>query len=102
MTRNELRRAQSPRLFLNSLLRLVPSATLEDLRPDLSTCARRQCGPTDLSIGPSISWEGGVPHVWNAPSPRATASLAVTEEITRVAMLHGTARHGAASGATEP
>ena len=79
---NEYRRAFSKRLFLKTLQRLVPSLTLEDLKPGRSgvralllaengdTRDDFRIETTDRSI-----------HVLNAPSPAATASLAIGDHI---------------------
>jgi len=79
---NEYRRAFSKRLFLKTLQRLVPSLTLEDLEPGRSgvralllaengdTRDDFRIETTDRSI-----------HVLNAPSPAATASLAIGDHI---------------------
>ncbi|PCJ80041.1 MAG: L-2-hydroxyglutarate oxidase [Bacteroidetes bacterium] len=85
---NEYRRAFSKRLFLKTLQHLVPSLTMDDLRSgrsgvramllntDGDTRDDFRIETTDRSI-----------HVLNAPSPAATASLAigdyVAEEYTR-------------------
>jgi L-2-hydroxyglutarate oxidase len=93
-TWSEFRRAQSPRLFLSSLQRLVPAVTLADLRPGPGGVRAQAMRPDgtlvqdfDFATGP------GVLHVLNAPSPGATASLAIGEEIAnRVVAAHGSAR----------
>jgi L-2-hydroxyglutarate oxidase len=84
MTWDELRRAQSPKLFLASLQRIVPSVTLEDLVPGHAGI-RAQAMHADGTLEQDFAYlEGpGVLHVLNAPSPGATASLAIGEEITR-------------------
>ena len=83
-TWREMRRARSPRLLLDSLRRLVPSVTLEDLKPGLAGVRAQAMHPNgtlvqdfDFVSGPAVL------HVLNAPSPGATASLAIGEEITR-------------------
>ncbi|CAN5346609.1 L-2-hydroxyglutarate oxidase [soil metagenome] len=91
MTWGELRRAQSPRLFLESLQRLVPDVTLEDLQPG-PTGVRAQAMRADGTLVQDFDFVAGegVLHVLNAPSPGATASLAIGEEIARrVSTLHG-------------
>ena len=79
---NEYRRAFSKKLFLKTLQRLVPSLTMEDIRPgragvralllsrDGDTRDDFRIETTDRSI-----------HVLNAPSPAATASLAIGEYV---------------------
>jgi len=80
----ELRRAQSPQMLLESLRRLVPSVVLEDLRPGLSG-VRAQAMRADGTLVQDFDFVSGtgVVHVLNAPSPGATASLAIGEEIAR-------------------
>ena len=79
---NEYRRAFSKRLFLKTLQHLVPSLTMDDLRPGRSGVRamllnrRGDTGDdfrietTDRSI-----------HVLNAPSPAATAALAIGDYV---------------------
>ena len=79
---NEYRRAFSKRLFLKTLQRLVPSLTMDDIRPGRSgvramllntkgdTRDDFRIETTDRSI-----------HVLNAPSPAATASLAIGDYV---------------------
>jgi L-2-hydroxyglutarate oxidase len=79
---NEYRRAFSKRLFLKTLQHLVPSLTMDDIRPGRSgvraMLLNRQgdtgddfrIETTDRSI-----------HVLNAPSPAATASLAIGDYV---------------------
>tara|TARA_Y100001954_G_scaffold81215_1_gene89331 strand:- start:1818 stop:3026 length:1209 start_codon:yes stop_codon:yes gene_type:complete len=79
---NEYRRAFSKRLFLTTLQRLVPSLTMDDIRPGRSgvralllntagdTRDDFRIETTDRSI-----------HVLNAPSPAATASLAIGDYV---------------------
>jgi L-2-hydroxyglutarate oxidase len=79
---NEYRRAFSKRLFLKTLQHLVPSLTMDDLRPGRSgvraMLLKRQgdtgddfrIETTDRSI-----------HVLNAPSPAATAALAIGDYV---------------------
>ena len=79
---NEYRRAFSKRLFLKTLQHLVPSLTMDDIRPGRSgvraMLLNRQgdtgddfrIETTDRSI-----------HVLNAPSPAATAALAIGDYV---------------------
>jgi L-2-hydroxyglutarate oxidase len=55
MTWSELRRAQSPRLFLDSLQRLIPSVTLEDLRPGPAG-VRAQAMRADGTLAQDFDW----------------------------------------------
>ncbi|MFT6245246.1 MAG: L-2-hydroxyglutarate oxidase [Salibacteraceae bacterium] len=75
---NEYRRAFSKKIFLKSLQRMVPSLTMEDLRPGragVRALLLRQDGDTRDDF--RIEYHGKAIHVLNAPSPAATASLAI-------------------------
>lgn len=75
---NEYRRAFSKKLFLKTLQRMVPSLTMDDLKPGRSgvrALLLRQDGDTRDDF--KIMHEGNSIHVLNAPSPAATASLAI-------------------------
>lgn len=83
-TWQELHRAHRPALMIRSLQRLVPDVTRDDLRPGGSGVRAQALTPAgtlvqdfDFLQGPSTL------HVLNAPSPGATASLAIGEEIAR-------------------
>jgi L-2-hydroxyglutarate oxidase len=78
----ELRRAWSRRMFAQSLSRLVPEITEHDLLPAESgnrAQALRRSG--ELVDDFVIERHRNVIHVINAPSPAATASLAIAEHI---------------------
>lgn len=75
---NEYRRAFSKKLFLKTLQRMVPSLTMDDLKPGRSgvrALLLREDGDTRDDF--KIIHEGNSIHVLNAPSPAATASLAI-------------------------
>jgi L-2-hydroxyglutarate oxidase len=75
---NEYRRAFSKRLFLKTLQRMVPSLTMEDIRPGragVRALLLAQDGDTRDDF--RIEYHGKSIHVLNAPSPAATASLAI-------------------------
>ena len=80
----ELRRSTSPRLFLRSLQRLVPELSMDDLRPG-QVGVRAQAMRPDGTLVEDFEFVAGprALHVLNAPSPAATASLAIGEEIAR-------------------
>lgn len=83
---NEYRRAFSKKLFLKTLQGLIPSLTMDDLKPGRSgvrALLLKQDGDTrdDFKIE---STEDSI-HVLNAPSPAATASLAIGEQIAEMA-----------------
>ena len=79
---NEYRRAFSKRLFLKTLQRLVPSLEMDDLRPGRSGVRALLLGPEgDTKDDFRIIAQGRSVHVLNAPSPAATASLAIGDHI---------------------
>jgi L-2-hydroxyglutarate oxidase len=84
MTVSEVRRSFSRRLFAASLQRLVPEVRADDLRPG-GAGVRAQAMAADGSLVQDFAFlrtEGAL-HVINAPSPGATASLAIGDEIVR-------------------
>ena len=86
---DEYRRAFSKRLFLRTLQRMMPSLTMDDIRPGRSGVRAQFLGMDgdtreDFKIECS---QGGI-HVLNAPSPAATASLVIGEEIRQMAEKH--------------
>jgi L-2-hydroxyglutarate oxidase len=86
---NEYRRAFSKRLFLKTLQRMVPSLTMEDIKPGragVRALLLRQDGDTRDDF--RIEYHGKSIHVLNAPSPAATASLAIGGYITVEAEKH--------------
>lgn len=78
----ELRRSFSRDLFCAALQRLVPEVQPEDLAPG-GAGVRAQALTTggDLVQDFAIVQREGAVHVLNAPSPGATASLAIADEI---------------------
>lgn len=79
---NEYRRAFSKRLFLKTLQRLVPSLEMDDLRPGRSGVRALLLRPDgDTKDDFRIIAQARSVHVLNAPSPAATASLAIGDHI---------------------
>ena len=80
----EIWRSISRREFCRSLQKLVPEICEQDLETG-SAGVRAQAMSADGSLVEDFSFvEGpGILHVVNAPSPAATASLAIGAEITR-------------------
>lgn len=79
---NEYRRAFSKRLFLKTLQRLVPSLESDDLRVGRSGVRALLLSPDgDTKDDFRIVSQGRSVHVLNAPSPAATASLAIGDHI---------------------
>jgi L-2-hydroxyglutarate oxidase len=79
-------RSLSKRAFTKALQRLVPSITIDDLKPGGSG-VRAQAVASDGALLDDfvIKQTGNVIHVLNAPSPGATASLAIGERIVATA-----------------
>jgi L-2-hydroxyglutarate oxidase len=82
---DEYRRAFSKRLFLKSLQRMIPSLTMDDIKPARAGVRAQllsQNGDTRDDF--RIEHHGNSIHVLNAPSPAATASLAIGTYIADV------------------
>lgn len=78
----ELRRSFSKDLFCQSLQRLVPAIRREDLAPGGAGVRAQALSPNgDLIQDFYFVRQAGALHVLNAPSPGATASLAIADEI---------------------
>jgi L-2-hydroxyglutarate oxidase len=83
---NEYRRAFSKRLFLQTLQRLIPDLTMEDLQPGRAGVRAMALGLDGETIDDfRIEHKGNSLHVLNAPSPAATASLAIGDQIREMA-----------------
>ncbi|MBU3673578.1 MAG: L-2-hydroxyglutarate oxidase [Solirubrobacteraceae bacterium] len=78
----ELGRSGSRRLFARGAARLVPGITAGDLEPSVAG-VRAQAVDRDGTLVEDFRLEsaGGVAWVRNAPSPAATASMAIAEEL---------------------
>lgn len=86
---NEYRRAFSKKLFLKTLQGLIPSLEMEDLRPGRSGVRALLLGQDgDTKDDFRIEYHGHSIHVLNAPSPAATASLAIGGYIAEKAEQH--------------
>ena len=80
----ELRRSFSRRLFCRALQRLVPEIRESDLQPGLAGVRAQAMDRTGSLVQDFAFIERPrALHVINAPSPAATASLAIAEEIAR-------------------
>lgn len=82
---NEYRRAFSKKLFLQTLQRMIPSLTMDDIRPGragVRALLLRQDGDTRDDF--RIEYTDHSIHVLNAPSPAATASLAIGEQVAEM------------------
>lgn len=84
MCRDELVRSFSKRRFCSSLQRLVPALTEDDLTTGGSGVRAQAMTPRgELVQDFELIERPNALHVLNAPSPAATASLAIGEEIAR-------------------
>lgn len=78
----ELRRSFSRKFFVKALQRLIPEVTPQDLLPHPAGVRAMACKPNgELVDDFYIRQDAGVIHVLNAPSPAATASLAIGRHI---------------------
>jgi L-2-hydroxyglutarate oxidase len=86
---DEYRRAFSKKLFLKTLQVMIPDLTMEDIKPGragVRALLLRQDGDTRDDF--RIEYHGHSIHVLNAPSPAATASLAIGGYIAEEAEKH--------------
>lgn len=86
---DEYRRAFSKKLFLKTLQRLIPSLTMDDIRPGragVRAMLLNEQGDTKDDF--RIEYRDRSIHVLNAPSPAATASLAIGGQIRDMAKDH--------------
>ncbi|WP_326574818.1 L-2-hydroxyglutarate oxidase [Actinacidiphila glaucinigra] len=83
----EIRRSLSKRAFVESVQRLLPEVTADDLVP-AEAGVRAQAVLRDGTLVDDflIAGDGPFVHVLNAPSPAATASLPIGQEIARRAL----------------
>lgn len=82
MCRDEIFRSFSKRMFCESLQRLVPAITEADLRPGGAGVRAQAMTPAgELVQDFELIERPNALHVLNAPSPAATASLAIGGEI---------------------
>ncbi len=83
---DEYKRAFSKRLFLSRLQGLIPSLQMEDIKPGRAGVRAMALGPDGEMIDDfKIAYKGNSIHVLNAPSPAATACLAIAEDIVEMA-----------------
>ena len=82
----EFKRSYSKNLFCRSLQRLVPELKMEDLAPGGSGVRAQALSPEgELMQDFYFARQEGALHVLNAPSPAATAALAIADEILNFA-----------------
>jgi L-2-hydroxyglutarate oxidase LhgO len=83
---DEYRRAFSKRLFLQRLQALIPSLTMEDLKPGRAGVRAMLLSQEGKMVDDfKIEHNGNALHILNAPSPAATASLAIGTEVQNMA-----------------
>ena len=83
---NEYRRAFSKNLFLKTLQKLIPSLKMEDIRPGRAGVRALLLGEDgDTRDDFRIEYGHQSIHVLNAPSPAATASLAIGNDVSKMA-----------------
>jgi L-2-hydroxyglutarate oxidase len=86
---SEYRRAFSKKLFLKTLQRMIPSLTMDDIKPGRSGVrALLLSEDGDTRDDFRIEYKDTSIHVLNAPSPAATASLAIGDNIREMAEKH--------------
>jgi L-2-hydroxyglutarate oxidase LhgO len=86
---DEYRRAFSKRLFLERLQKLIPSLEMDDIVPGRAGVRAMALAKEGVMIDDfKIEINGNALHVLNAPSPAATASLAIGGEIEKMATEH--------------
>jgi L-2-hydroxyglutarate oxidase len=84
---NEYRRAFSKKLFLKTLQRIIPSLTMHDIEPGRAGVRALLLGKDgDTRDDFRIEYKNNSIHVLNAPSPAATASLAIGSQIRDMAI----------------
>ncbi len=83
---NEYKRAFSKRLFLKTLQQMLPALTMNDIVPGRSgvrAMLLKENG--EMYEDFKIIYKGRSIHVLNAPSPAATACLAIGDEVCQMA-----------------
>jgi L-2-hydroxyglutarate oxidase LhgO len=79
---DEYRRAFSKRLFLNRLRALIPELSMDDIQPGRAGVRAMALSKEGSMIDDfKIEHNGNALHILNAPSPAATASLAIGTEV---------------------
>jgi len=82
----EYKRAFFKKLFLQQLHRLIPSLDAGDIRPGNAGVRAQALGPNGELIDDfRIERQRNSIHVLNAPSPAATASLAIGDYVNQIA-----------------
>lgn len=86
---SEYKRAFFKGQFLRQLQRLIPSLSIQDIKPSRAGVRAQALGPKGELIE-DFKIEKGVSsiHILNAPSPAATASLSIGETVSQIAAEH--------------
>ncbi len=83
---DEYRRAFSKKLFLERLQRLIPSLEMDDITPGRAGVRAMALDANGNMIDDfKIEYHGNALHVLNAPSPAATACLAIGNAVNEMA-----------------
>lgn len=86
---DEYRRAFSKQLFLKALQRMIPDLEMEDLEPAKAGVRAQALGEAGNLVDDfAFGYSSRAIHVLNAPSPAATASLAIADVIVAQAQEH--------------
>ena len=86
---DEYRRAFSKRLFLKTLQGLIPSLQMEDIKPGRTGVRALLLGKDgDTKDDFRIEYSKNSIHILNAPSPAATACLAIGNDVCEMASKH--------------
>jgi len=82
----EYTRAFSKKLFLRQLRRLIPTLAADDIKPSSAGVRAQAVGLSGEPIDDFVvGRRGNAIHVLNAPSPAATAALAIGDYINQIA-----------------
>lgn len=85
----EFRRSLSKSAFVHALQRLIPEITAADLEPGGAGIRAQACDRDGRLLDDfDIRTDGNVIHICNAPSPAATASLAIGATVAQEAIHH--------------
>ncbi len=83
----EIRQSLSKRRFVEALQKLVPEIQADDLRPGGAGVRAQAMQPDGALVNDfCFARAPGALHVLNAPSPAATASLAIADEVVAQAL----------------
>lgn len=86
MGMQEMHRSFSKRAFVRALQQLIPEVRVDDFIPSGAGVRAQAVSPTGALVDDFvIRQNGNAIHVLNAPSPGATASLAIGEKIVEMA-----------------